>query len=145
VAVATGALVIVVASSVVMEHTASRLGVHFHVASVVVGGVVLAAVTSLPNAVAAVHLASKRRGSAALSTALNSNNLNVLAGLLIPGAVVALARPSAAGDVAAICFVTLTAVTLTLAYRQFGIRRPAGWFIVAGYAMFVVLLVSVAL
>jgi cation:H+ antiporter len=141
---AGAALLVVVGSSVVMEHSASHLGHHFHIASVVVGGVVLAAVTSLPNAVAAVHLASKGRGSAALSTALNSNNLNVLAGLLIPGAIVAIAAPSGAVDVAAISFVVLTAITLLLAYRQFGLRRPSGWIIVAGYAIFVVLLVSIA-
>jgi cation:H+ antiporter len=139
------ALVIVVASSVVMERAASHLGRHFHVPDVVVGGVVLAAVTSLPNAVAAIHLASKGRGSAALSTALNSNNLNVLAGLFIPGAVVALAAPSIGGNVAAISFIALTAVTLVLAYLYFGIRRPAGWLIIGGYAIFVAVLVIVSM
>jgi len=70
------------------------LGHHFHVADVVIGGIVLAAVTSLPNAVAAVHLARIGRGAAAFSTALNSNNFNVLAGLLIPGVILGLSTPS---------------------------------------------------
>ncbi len=46
------ALVVVVAAAVGMERGASTLGQHYAVAGVVVGGLVLAAVTSLPNAVA---------------------------------------------------------------------------------------------
>ena len=67
-----------------MERAASALGSRFAVPEIVVGGLVLAAVTSLPNAVAAVYLAARGRGAATLSTALNSNTLNVVVGLLIP-------------------------------------------------------------
>ena len=49
----------------------------------------LAAVTSLPNAVAAVYLARRGRAAATLSEALNSNTINVLAGLLLPAALIA--------------------------------------------------------
>ena len=44
---------------------------HFGIPEIVVGGLVLAAVTSLPNAVSAVYLARRGRGAAAFSTALN--------------------------------------------------------------------------
>ncbi|MGC1420694.1 MAG: hypothetical protein WA786_11330 [Acidimicrobiales bacterium] len=137
---AFGALVVVVASSVVMERSASRLGHHFHVADAVIGGIVLAAVTSLPNAVAAVYLAAKGRGAAALSTALNSNNLNVVAGLLIPGAFVGLAAPSRPGELTAWSYLLLTALVLVVAYLSRGLSRRTGWFIIAGYATFVALL-----
>ena len=63
---------------------AASLGAHIAVPEVVVGAFVLAAVTSLPNAVSAIYLARRGRGAATLSTALNSNSLNVTAGLLIP-------------------------------------------------------------
>jgi Sodium/calcium exchanger protein len=72
-AIAAGSLVVVVAASVTMERAASALGNHFAIPEIVVGGLVLAAVTSLPNAVAAVYLAARGRGAATLSTALNSN------------------------------------------------------------------------
>ncbi len=81
------ALVVVVAASVVMERAGTSIGTHFGVPQIVTGGVVLAAVTSLPNAVAAVYLAIRGRGAAMLSTTLNSNALNVAAGLLLPAAV----------------------------------------------------------
>ncbi|MGH3269595.1 MAG: hypothetical protein ACRDN1_11120 [Trebonia sp.] len=67
----------VIAASVMMERAASALGSRFAVPEIIVGGLVLAAVTSMPNAVAAVYLASPGRGAATFSTALNSNALNV--------------------------------------------------------------------
>ena len=138
--VGCGALVVVIVSSVVMEHSASRLGQHFHVADAIVGGIVLAAVTSLPNAVAAVYLASKGRGAAAFSTALNSNNLNVVVGLFIPGVFVGLAAPSRPGELTAWSYLLLTAIVLVVAYVCRGLSRRAGWSIIAGYATFVALL-----
>lgn len=116
--VAVAALVVVVVASIEMERGASTLGQHYAVANVVVGGLVLAAVTSLPNAVAAVYLASKGRGAAALSTALNSNTLNVLAGLLVPAALIGLAKPSGEGFLIAAWYLALTALTLVLAYVE---------------------------
>ena len=44
----------------------------------------VAVVTSLPNASSAVYLARRGRSAAVLSTALNSDAINVMAGLLIP-------------------------------------------------------------
>jgi cation:H+ antiporter len=67
------AVVTVVVASIAMEKTTSRLGAGHHIPDIVVGGLVLAAVTSLPNAVAAVYLARRGRGAATLSTAMNSN------------------------------------------------------------------------
>ena len=54
------ALVVVVVASVTMERAASALGQRYAVPQIVTGGLVLAAVTSLPNAVAAVYLAGPR-------------------------------------------------------------------------------------
>ena len=44
----------------------------------------------LPNSVAAVYLAARGRGAAMLSTTLNSNALNVTAGLLLPATIAGL-------------------------------------------------------
>ena len=48
---------VVILASVAMERGASSLGVHFAIPEIVIGGLVLAAVTSLPNVVWAVYLA----------------------------------------------------------------------------------------
>ncbi|HWE66819.1 MAG TPA: hypothetical protein VG298_09255 [Acidimicrobiales bacterium] len=141
---ALGALVVVVVASAAMEQGASTLGRHYGVAEIVVGGLVLAAVTSLPNAVAAVFLARKGRGAAALSTALNSNTINVAAGLLIPAAFIGLAKPSASGLLVAGWYVGLTVLTLVLAYFGRGLRRWSGWMIILAYAVFVGVVLTTA-
>jgi cation:H+ antiporter len=136
--VAVPALVVVILATVAMERGASALGRDYAVAQLVVGGLVLAAVTSLPPAVAAVHLAAKGRGAAALSTAFTSNTLNVTVGLLVPTLFFQLARPSGQSLLIAGWYVGLTALTLALAYANRGLGRWAGWVIIAGYAAFVV-------
>ena len=138
---AAGALVVVILASVAMERGASSLGTHFAVPDIIVGGLVLAAVTSLPNAVSAIYLARRGRGAAAFSTALNSNSLNVTVGLLLPATLIGLAKPSGSGLLVAGWYVGLTALTLVLAYGGHGLRRASGGIIIAAYALFVLLLI----
>ena len=142
VVMALGALVVVILASVAMERGASSLGVHFAVPEIIVGALVLAVVTSLPNAVSALYLARRGSGAATLSTALNSNSLNVTAGLLIPATVIGLAKPSTSGLLVAGWYVGLTALTLALAYAGRGLCCAAGGFIIAAYALFVVVLLA---
>jgi len=142
--VALGALVVVVGASIAMEQGAVALGTHFSLSQIVVGGLLLAAVTSLPNAVAAVYLARRQRGTATLSTALNSNTLNAAFGLLLPAALVGLAAPEAPDLLVAWWYLGMTAAALLLAYFGRGLGRASGWAMVAGYGLFVVALVAVA-
>jgi cation:H+ antiporter len=126
-AIAVLALVVVVAASAAMERTASALGARWAVPGVITGGIVLAAVTSMPNAVAAVFLARRGRASATLSEAFNSNTLNVLAGLLIPAVIIT--SPGLGGALRiAVWYGVLTAATIALALAGRGInRRSGGW------------------
>jgi Ca2+/Na+ antiporter len=142
--VAIGALALVIVASVAMERAATTLGGHFSVPDIVVGGVVLAAVTSLPNAVAAVYLARRGRGTAMLSTALNSNALNLAVGLLLPAALVGLGETSSREVFVAVWNLGLTALVLVLAYRNQGLRRQTGIVILAAYVLFVVTLIALA-
>ena len=135
-AVAAGSLLVVVAASVVMERAASALGSRFAVPEIVVGALVLAVVTSLPNAVAAVWLAARGRGAATLSTALNSNALNITIGLLLPAAVIGLGRPDGQTTLIAAWYVGLTAVVLAFAHRDRGIGRATGILVIAVYLVF---------
>ncbi len=105
-------LLVVVAASTLMEAAGTTLGGRFGVADIVTGGLVLAVVTSLPNAVAAVYLASRGRGAAVLSTALNSNALNIAVGLLLPAAITGLGPRDRAGIMVAGWYAGLTVVAL---------------------------------
>jgi Ca2+/Na+ antiporter len=106
------------------------------VPQIITGGVVLAAVTSLPNSVAAVYLAARGRGAAMLSTTLNSNALNVTAGLLLPATVTGLGPPSGQSGLIAVWYLALTLVALAFAYRDRGMSRATGLLIIAAYLVF---------
>jgi cation:H+ antiporter len=132
------ALVLVVAASVIMERAAASLGRRAGVAEIITGGLVLAAVTSLPNAVAAVYLASRGRGAATLSTALNSNTFNVLAGLLLSGTVLGLGQPTGPTMLITAWYAALTLAVLAIAWWQRGVTRLAGAAIIGAYAAFTI-------
>jgi cation:H+ antiporter len=140
--VAVVAVLVVVGASVAMEQTGSRLGTRHAVPEIVIGGLILAAVTSLPNAVAALYLAARGRGAATLSTAMNSNALNVALGLLLPGAIVGLGAPSGPSTLIAAWYLGLTAVALMCAYSGRGLGRAHGALIIALYVAFAVAVLS---
>ncbi len=141
-AVACLALVVVVGASTAVERAASTAGVRYAVPGIVVGGIVLAAVTSLPNAVAAVYLATRGRGAAMLSEAMNSNTLNVVAGLFVPAVAIGLGRPSGSELLVAACYAGLTLCTLALALAGRGLGRRTGGLIIAAYLVFAWVLVT---
>ena len=137
-------VVVVVVASVAMEHTATRPGARHAVPGIVVGGLVLAAVTSLPNAVAAVYFAARGKGAAVLSTALNSNAINVVAGFLVPASALGLGSPSGSETLIAAAYAAMTAVALVIAYANRGLRRGSGALIIAAYLAVAVVLVLTA-
>ena len=134
--VAAAALGLVLGASVLMEQAATTVGARLGAADIVTGGLVLAVVTSLPNAVAAVYLAARGRGAAVLSTALTSNALNVTIGLLLPGALLGLGPRSGTGILVAAWYAGLTVTALLFAYAGRGLRRPEGIMIIVGYLIF---------
>lgn len=136
------AVLIVIGASVAMEQAASKLGARHGIPEIVIGGLILAAVTSLPNAVAAVYLARRGRGAATLSTAMNSNALNLAAGLLLPGAIVGLGASSAPVTFVAAWYFGLTAFALACAYTGRGLQHEHGVIISCAYLAFVGLVLA---
>jgi cation:H+ antiporter len=134
---AAGALAAVTGASTVMELTATALGSRYRVADIVTGGLVLAVVTSLPNAVSAIYLARRGRGAAGLSIALNSNAINVIAGLLIPASLTGLGPRTGQAILVTAWYAGLTVAALAFAYRGRGLSRLPGTVIIAGYLAFV--------
>lgn len=143
-AIAVLALAVVVAASVLMEHAASTLGTRHGVPQILTGALVLAVVTSLPNAVAGSYLALRGRGAAALSTALNSNALNVVIGLMFSGTLLGLGSTSGQSVLVAAWALGLTLFTLAPAYRRGGLTRVHGTAIVSAYLVFVAVLAATA-
>jgi cation:H+ antiporter len=137
VAVALVAVAVVVGASGVMERTGTTLGDRLHLSAIIIGGLVLAAVTSIPNVVAAIYLARRRRPAALISEASNSNTLNVLLGMAIP-AVLAGAHFSGSTDVMIGAFyASLTFVAYAAIWLVQGMRRSMGIIVILGYLCFV--------
>ena len=126
----------IVAGSSLMVAMALPLGDRWHVSRAVLGTVVLAALTSLPNAYAAVRLALRQNGPAVVSEAFNSNTLNLVAGISVPalflGGIGAV--PGAGRELGWLLAMTLAAIGLGFAREELG--RPSGLVLILIYAAF---------
>jgi cation:H+ antiporter len=135
------ALAAVVGGAYGMVAAAQSLGDRFDVSDFVLGALVLAALTSIPNLIAAVRLARQGRGAACVSEALNSNNANILVGLCVPAVILGLGSVSGIATFAALWMVGMTVVAVGLGFGG-GLTRREGGAIVALYVAFAVVVAS---
>ncbi|MDQ2905813.1 MAG: hypothetical protein M3Y81_20005 [Chloroflexota bacterium] len=68
-------LVSIVVASIGMVNTAITLGATWHLSHVIIGTLILATLTGIPNMITAVRLALHGRGAAVVSESLNSNTI----------------------------------------------------------------------
>ncbi len=131
------ALAVIVLGSVGMVHAALKLGHAAGIPDVLIGTLVLAVVTSIPNAYTGVRLGLARRGSALVSETLNSNTINLVGGLVVP----ALFAPVAAGGLAradGIWLLGATLLAVALLAPRPGVRRAGGALVVASWIGFAI-------
>jgi Ca2+/Na+ antiporter len=107
-----------------------------------VGVIVLAILTSLPNAWTGVRFGLQQRGSALISETLNSNSINIVAGLVLPAALGSLGAFSGLADFDLAWLLVMTAAALVLFGRRGGAGRTAGTFLIVLYAVFVVVQIA---
>jgi cation:H+ antiporter len=131
------ALAIIVGGSTGMVDAALRLADRWSVPDVIVGIVVLAVLTSLPNAFTAARLALQHRGSALVSETLNSNTVNLVFGVSIPALFITVGSTSALTGFDLAWLLLMTAVVLAVLGRARGVGRSEGAAILLLYAVFV--------
>lgn len=136
------ALTAVVLGSIGMVDTSLTLGARWDVSQVVIGTIVLAALTGLPNALAAVRLAVRGRGSAVVSESFNSNTVNLLVGVTLPALILGVSAPTGIAEFTVWWFVGITALTVGFTGYRGGLRRGEGLVIMALYLAFVILVVT---
>jgi cation:H+ antiporter len=137
------ALGLIVAGSVGAVHSATDLAHRWSVPQLFVGVFVLAILTSLPNAWTGVRFGLQHRGSALMSETLNSNSINIVAGIALPAALGSLTA-FAVLDVFNLAWLFgMTAAALVLFGRREGAGRTAGAFLVVLYAVFLAVQVVV--
>ena len=131
------ALAIIVAGSTGMVDAALRLADRWHIPKAIVGILVLAVLTSLPNAFTAARLALQGRGSALVSETLNSNTANLVVGVSIPALFISLGSVTSLAGFDLAWLLTMTVVVLLLLASRDGVRRSGGAAILLLYAVFV--------
>lgn len=130
------ALAAIVVGSIGMVNGAVVMAGRWHIRETIVGAVVLAGLTGIPNAVAAQSLARKGRGATVLSEALNSNSFNIVAGVGLPAVVIGFGAATAFAVASWWWLVGATLLTLALLLRGGELRRSEGAVVVAAWAAF---------
>jgi cation:H+ antiporter len=132
-------VLLIVLGSVGMVQLALSLGDRWGVRPALVGVLVLGPLTSLPNALTGVRLGLAKRGAALVTEVLNSNTINLVAGVAIPALFITVSVHSTTEKLDLALLAGSTIATLALLARRSGVRRFGGAILVALYALFVAL------
>jgi cation:H+ antiporter len=129
---------LIVAGSAGMVETALTLSDDWHVSSAILGFLILAPLTSLPNAATAVRLGLARRGAALVGETFNSNTINLVVGVIVSSLFVTLAATSTLGKLQLAWLLGATLLTLFLLAHPEGMRRTGAIALLVLYFAFVV-------
>jgi len=131
---------LVVVSSLAMEQTATRLGTHFKISHVLIGGLALAGATSLPNAVGAMYLGLRGRAVALLGEAAYSNAILATVALALPASFSTLGHLQGSTELLAWFALGMTIGVFGLALATRALSRWAAGLVVMAYLALVALL-----
>jgi cation:H+ antiporter len=136
------AVALVVVGSAGMVKAAIALSDRWDIPRAFVGTIILAVVTSLPNAFTAVRLGLGRRGGALVSETFNSNTINLVGGVAIPSLFIALGAVTGVVRFELAWLLALNVLVIGALARRRGAGAVAGWAIVGSYLAFVVVFVA---
>jgi cation:H+ antiporter len=132
------AVALVVLGSWGMVETAISLSDEWGLSRNLVAVLVLAPLTSIPNAFTAARLGRAGRGSAVVSETLNSNTINLVAGVVVPALVVSVVALTTEVKFDLAWLVVMTVASLLLLSRPRGLRRADGLLLIGFYVVFCV-------
>ena len=132
------AVAVIVLGAIGMVHAAIDLGDRWNVPEVVVGTIVLAVLTSIPNAYTGIRLGRSGRAAALVSETMNSNTINLVGGLAIPALFVTASVRSGLERADGIWLLAATALAVGLLLPRRGMGRPGGVLLVASWVAFAV-------
>ncbi len=130
-------VVLILAGSIGMVQAALALSDRWGIPRALLGVVILAPLTSIPNALTAVRLGLARRGSALVGETFNSNTINLAAGVIAPALFVSFASLSGTAEAAVGWLIALTALTLILLALPGGMQRLGAVVLLLSYLGFV--------
>jgi cation:H+ antiporter len=137
------AVALIVIGSTGMVKAALALASRWHVSQAVTGLLVLAVLTSLPNAFTAVRLGLAGSGDALVTETLASNTINLTGGLLLPALFVGIASSTGRVDFDLAWLAAMTLIALAVLIPRRGAGRLAGGMLIVLYLVFVVVHIAV--
>ena len=137
------ALCVIVAGGVGAVRSANDLADAWSVPQALVGVLVLGTLSALPNAWTGIRFGLAGRGSALMSETLNSNSINLVAGIGIPAALGSIGAFSGLDVFGLAWLLGMTGVAVVLFGRRGGGDRAAGFLLIALYAIFVTVQLTV--
>jgi cation:H+ antiporter len=132
-------VVLIVAGSVGMVQAALTLGDRWGVSRALLGMLILAPLTSVPNAVTGVRLGLAGRGAALVGETFNSNTINLAGGVIAPALFTTVLASTTTAKLQVAWLVAMTGATLALLARGGGIGRGGAAGVIAMYGGFVAL------
>jgi cation:H+ antiporter len=136
------AVALIVVASFGMVGFAVDLARRWDVPASLVGLLVLAVVTSLPNAFTAIRLGLGGRGTALVSETLNSNTINLLGGVILPSLVIGAGSVSGGTGFGLGWLIGMTVLALALLVPRSGMGRLGGGALVLCYLAFIAVQVA---
>jgi cation:H+ antiporter len=128
---------LIIAGSAGMVQLALTLGGDWHIPNSVLGVLILAPLTSLPNAITAIRLGLAGRGAALVGETFNSNSINLGVGVIAPSLFVTFAALSSVDKQQLAFLLVMTVGAVGLLARRDGMRRPEAAVLVILYFAFV--------
>lgn len=138
------ALVVIVAASIGLVRATLVLAGHWGLPRGLVGVLILAALTGLPNTYAAVRLATQGRGAEVVSEAFNSNTINLLVGIGLPALIVGMGGGGRVEVIELLWLLGMTVLALPLLARRGGLTRIEGAVLISLYLVFVAVRIIVS-
>jgi len=128
---------LIIAGSAGMVQTALSLGDSWQVSRAALGVLVLAPLTSIPNAMTGVRLGLASRSAALVGETFNSNTINLGGGVIAPALFTGLAALTATAKLELAWLLGMTVATVALLARRGGMRRPGASLLILLYVGFV--------
>jgi cation:H+ antiporter len=135
------AVIVIIASSIGMVNSAVFLSDIWGVNKTILGMLILATLTSIPNVITTIKLALDGRGMAVMSESLNSNTLNILFGICVPATILGLGSLAKRTVFSVWWLLAASIIALSLLYFKKGFNRRSGAIIVGIYLVFVAIMI----
>jgi cation:H+ antiporter len=129
-------IALIIGGSFGMVQAALSLGADWHIANAVLGVLILAPLTSLPNAATAIRLGLAGRGAALVGETFNSNSINLGVGVIGPSVFVTFTALTSVGKQQLGWLLAMTVATLVLLAGRRGMGRSGAAVLILLYFAF---------